>query len=143
MNRMLVSSVVIGALSLTALTALAQQALTVGDLLDRGAKKLTKEEVRALYSGATVSGVQAGKPEVTFQNKHMPDGSVTGNSWRNGAFTGSFAGTWFIDDNGQSCYNLVSATIRNCFYYYSLTNRIYAAQTEARSEPVYERQFTK
>jgi hypothetical protein len=45
-------------------TAWGRQALTVGDLLDKGAKKLTQEEIRTLYTEATVSGVQAGKPEV-------------------------------------------------------------------------------
>jgi hypothetical protein len=132
-----------GACWTASLTGHSQQLSTVGDVLDRGGKKLTKEEVQKLYTGATVSGVQAGKPEVTFQNKHMPDGSVTGNGWRSGVFTGTFSGTWYMNDNGQFCYNLVNGTIHNCFYYFQLSNRYYAALTDARSAPVYERQFAR
>jgi hypothetical protein len=64
MKRICLTMAAVGTFSLIPPTAWGQQALTVGDLLDKGAKKLTREEIRTLYTGATASGVQAGKPEV-------------------------------------------------------------------------------
>ena len=42
----------------------AQQPSTLGDLLDRGGAKLTKDEATKLYSDATTSGVQGGNFQV-------------------------------------------------------------------------------
>ena len=40
------------------LAAFAQQPATVGELLDEGGKKLTKDDLSKLLTGATVSGIQ-------------------------------------------------------------------------------------
>ena len=45
----------------------AQQPVTVGELLDKGSVKLTKEEITTLLTGATVSGIQQGRPQTKLQ----------------------------------------------------------------------------
>jgi hypothetical protein len=123
---------------------LAQQALTVGDLLNMGAKKVTKQEMQQLYSGATVSGTQIGRSEVIFQNKHRPDGTVTGISWRNGVLSSTTTtGNWIINDGGQLCYDLQGGAIRGCQYFFTFGNRFFAARSDDRAELVYERQFSR
>lgn len=144
MKRAVLMSLVVGWCILVNIpTAFAQQPLTVGDLLSKGATRLTKDQIQKLYTGATVSGAQAGHPENTFQNTHMPDGSVTGIAWRNGVRSGTTSGTWSMNDSGQFCYNLQNGTIRNCFYYYGLDNRVYAALNDSKIDPVYERMFSR
>src|SRR6478735_762372 len=102
MNRIFIIPL---ALLLLPLPAFAQS-LTLGNLLDQGARKLTTDEIRALYSGATASGTQTGHPDVTFQNKHSPNGTVTGDAWRNGVWFGKTSGSWSVNNSGQFCYDL-------------------------------------
>ena len=127
----------------TATATFAQQISTVGDILNQGGRKLSKEEIQRLYMGATVSGHRWGMPEITFQNKLLPDGTVTGTALRNGQVVASISGRWSITNNAQTCFDLNNNTEHNCFYYYNLSNRYYAAQSEDKSAPAYERQFTR
>ena len=127
----------------TATGAFAQQISTVGDILNQGGRKLSKEEIQRLYMGATVSGHRMGMPEITFQNKLLPDGTVTGTAWRNGQAVASISGRWSMTNNAQICFDLNNNTEHNCYYFYILSNRYYAAPSEDKSAPVYERQFTR
>ena len=43
---------------LASTTAAHAQSLTVGEVLDRGGRKLTKPELQSLVTGATVAGTQ-------------------------------------------------------------------------------------
>ena len=82
MNRIAAIIVVIGMTFASLLPACGQQISTVGDVVDKGGKKLTKEEVRKLFSGATVSGFQGGNfPNTRFRNQISPNGSVSGDAW--------------------------------------------------------------
>jgi len=143
MMRIIVASLLAGVFVCSPACAYAQQSTTVGEILDKGGKKLSKEQTQALYAGATVSGTQAGRPETTFQNKYMPDGTVVGDAWRNGVFSGKVSGTWSMNESGQFCNQLNGGTVKGCFYVFNLNNRFYAAFTDARSDPVYERQFAR
>lgn len=143
MNRTFAMSVVMGELVIVPVTVVAQQGFTVGDLLNRGANKLTAEEVQRLHSRSTISGIQAGRSEVTFRNKYGADGSVTGDFWRNGADAGKISGTWSANVNGQACNNLNNGAVNACSYYYSLSGRYYTVQSEEQSAPIYERQITR
>jgi len=118
MKRLLTALAVI-VLAGQPLPGYAQQLSTVGDLLDHGGKKLTKEELQRTYSGAIISGTQAGKPQVTFKNNYMANGTVAGDSWNNGTRY-PVTGVWFMNDSGQVCNTLNGGTVKRCIYYFSL-----------------------
>jgi hypothetical protein len=123
----------------------AQQPSTVGELLDKGGKWLNKDEVAKLVTGATISGLQVGRPDVKFHVIEKADGSVSGGATWPGAST-LVSGTWSINELGQHCSDLTNsagAKIQGCFYYLSLDGRFYVAKTNGRAEPLYERQFNR
>ena len=120
----------------------AQQISTVGNVLDSGGRKMTGVEVEKLYTGATVSGAQIGRPDVTFKNQYLAGGSVKGDSWRNGAYNGVVAGTWHLNGQGQICNDLANGLIRTCAYMFSAAGKYYSALADDRNTQVYERQFT-
>jgi hypothetical protein len=145
MNRFVAALAVTGAIVGQSSITYAQQPSTVGDILDKGGKRLTKEEVQRLYSGATVSGVQgADHPETTFKNTYSTSGSVTGDAWRNGTWFSKISGSWSANDSGQLCSDLTTSQggkIAGCAYYFSLGGHYYSARAVDRSTPVNERQF--
>jgi hypothetical protein len=123
--------------------AQAQQKMTLGDLQDRGARKLTSEEIKALVAGATLAGAQGGNfPEVTFENVYAADGSVTGKAWRSGVLFTTIKGKWSIDQGGQLCSDLLNDRqdkIAGCFSFYALGNNYYAARGDTRSAEANQR----
>ena len=126
-------------------TAYGQQVSTVGDLIGHGGKMLTKEEARKLFSGATVSGFQGGRfPDTRFRNQIAPNGTVAGDAWHGDVWFTKISGTWSINDAGQFCQDLRNdqgGKIVGCFFYYSIGNLFYSAQSMDLSTPVYARQF--
>lgn len=66
---------------------------TVGDLLARGGKRLAKEELVSLISGATVSGKLAGWADGTFENEMKNNGAVSGRT-RTARDLVSITGRW-------------------------------------------------
>ena len=94
-------------LSAFPLAAFAQQPATVGDLLDQGGKKQTKDEFTKLLSGATISGIQAQNPSRKFEITYKEDSSISGRGWEaigGGNVSGVF-GTWSVNDQGQLCHH--------------------------------------
>lgn len=118
----------------------AQQASTLGNVLEHGGKKLTRDEMTPLVSGATVSGVQGGNfRDVTFKNLYAADGTVTGNAWRSGVWFTKIRGKWWIDQTGKFCQDLLNdrqETISACQAYYALGTAYYAARGDAQSAEV-------
>jgi hypothetical protein len=145
MNRIAAIIVVIGMTFASLLPACGQQISTVGDVVDKGGKKLTKEEVRKLFSGATVSGFQGGNfPNTRFRNQISPNGSVSGDAWHGDVWFTKISGTWSVNDAGQFCNDLRNdqgGKITGCSFYYSIGDRFYAAAGADRSIPVNARQF--
>jgi hypothetical protein len=129
-------------------TASGQQVSTVGDVLDQGGKKLSKDEVKSLVSGATISGTQGGNfPNTTFTNVYSTHGSVNGDAWDKGTWFTKISGTWSVNELGQMCADLVNSQggkIIGCGYYYALGSRYYySARTDERSASVNERQIAR
>jgi len=147
MIRFVTAVTVIGALGCQPSITYAQQPSTVGDILDRGGKRLTKDEVQRLYSGSTVSGTQGGdNPDTTFKNTYSANGSVNGDAWRKGTWFTKISGTWSTNDSGQFCSDLTNSQggkITGCSYYFLLAGRYYSARTVDRSAPVNKRQFSR
>ena len=139
-----------GALALVALGSTvcqAQDTMTVGDLLDRGAKKLTKDEARTLYSNATITGTQGGNfPDTTFKNVFGADGIVKGDAWNKGVWFSKINGKWSVNDKGQVCSDLVNdqgGKIVGCFYVFALSNRYYAGPGDTRDTVTRVRNFSR
>ena len=96
-NRFIISC--IGFVVTSSTTALAQT--TLGEVLDAGGKKLTKEEILAAVAGANISGPTQGGG--TMQADYKSDGTFSGSQQTTaGKGRGRF-GTWTVDDSGLYC----------------------------------------
>lgn len=113
-----------------------QQKMTLGEMLDRGAKRLSPAEMRSLIAGATISGVQGGNfPDVTYTNVYSSDGAVAGNAWKSKVWFTKIKGTWSVNDSGQLCVDLMNdrqEKVAGCQSLYVLEGRYYATRSDAR-----------
>ena len=124
----------------------AQTPATLGDLLDRGAKKLTQAELKQQLSGATISGTAGGRfPTFTFKNLYTPDGLVSGDSWDKGVWSTKNSGKWSVNAAGEFCQDLINdrrEKFGSCLSYYVLGNAYYVALGSVRTAEVRERTIT-
>ena len=115
----------------------ALQTTTLGDLLDRGGKKLSQAEMQQLIAGATISGKQGGNfPDVTFTNVHSADGTVDGNAWRSKVWFTKIKGRWSIDASGQLCSDLLNdrqEKITGCVPFYVVGTSYYSVRGDTRA----------
>jgi hypothetical protein len=125
-NRLVVSCVVFVVTSST--TALAQN--TLGEVLDAGGKKLTKEEIVAAVAGANISGpTQAGG---SMQADYKSDGTFSGSQQTTaGKGRGRF-GTWTVDDSGMYCTEItvtgaITQSDKSCGYLFKLGDQYFIA----------------
>ena len=131
------------------ISALAQHPATVGDLLDKGGKKLAKDEVTQLVSGATVSGASFNDPQTTRVYTYRDNGSISGHSIVAMVPSSSrpVAGKWAISDQGQICVDRESSrtgkTDHYCGFYFVLNNSYYEAGTDARSASIFSREIKR
>ena len=111
-------------------TAFAQS--TLGELLDAGAVKLSKQEVLATVTGANVSGPRAGG---TTEADYKADGTYSGSyegapGARGAAKGGGFFGKWTVDDSGKLCTEGSGGSGKptaSCAYYFRSGEQLYAA----------------
>jgi hypothetical protein len=111
---------------LTSGTAFGQA--TVGELLAAGGKQLSKEEVVATISGATLSGPLAAGGET--QIEWSANGSVSGYVINATGRRGAIFGTWKVDDNGQVCRDMSvkfyeTTQVKDCFPMFRLGDQVY------------------
>ena len=128
------------------LAAFAQQPATVGDLLDKGGKKLTKDELSKLLAGATVSGIQRGRSGAKFHNTLNDDGSLRGFAVRVDGSTVGVFGKWSVNEQGQYCVDVRTTSgskIEGCSFYFALANSYYSSGTDDRTESLYEREVKR
>jgi hypothetical protein len=133
---------------------------TLGDLLDAGATKLSKQQVLDALNGATVSGA---RPDGgTFQALYKADGTYAGSfQGRPGAIgfgaSGGLFGKWAVEDNGKFCTEhglFLDTTVgqlppgsaspgdrdSNCGFIFRMGDEFYACASESnRSAPVFKR----
>ncbi len=118
---------------------------TVGELLDSGGKQLSGIEISKFFAGATIGGPALGQPDANFRRKYLPDRTASGEVSSSGGST-KITGTWSANQNNQYCQDLHTEQgmpIQGCFYYFTMGNRLFMAQTNGRSAPVLERQVTR
>jgi len=144
MAKALIAAVVLALAGANAAAA-TQSPATVGELLDSGGKQLTGGEITKLFAGATIGGPALGQPDVKFQVKYLTNGTAGGEGSSAGGST-KLSGTWAGNQNNQYCQDLHTEQgmpIQGCFYYFTMGNRLFMAQTNGRSAPVLERQVTR
>ncbi|MBL8446138.1 MAG: hypothetical protein JNJ44_01855 [Zoogloeaceae bacterium] len=140
----------IGVLIAGGLLALAggvQAQATVGEVLDGGGVRVSREKMTALMPGATVSGPTESGGEFSADIK--AEGKVSG--WVRSATgrNGSVFGKWQINEDGQFCreitvsIGMTNNTDSDCRYMFKLGNRYYSAESLDRSSSVLVRKIVK
>ena len=133
------------ALLLVPAVLFAQQPASVGDLLEKGGRKLTKEELATLLTGAVLHRTQSGTG-VGFEMTHNADGSVKGKlTLTNGQEVG-VAGKWSVTDKGQYCRDCVTTSgsrIKGCTFIFALDNTYYESSSDEKMSALVVREVEK
>jgi len=120
------------AFSFVAGAAWPQVEMPVGILLDKGGRKLSSEEVRALLSGATVDAQRSGN--VQTKTLYKPDGSLSAQIQAPDASTGG-TGTWKVEDDGKFCisinWTLHFPPVAGCSYVFRLGDSFYFSVSDS------------
>jgi hypothetical protein len=121
--------------------ALAQTNL--GEVLDKGARPLTKDAVQSLVNGAVYSGTFGNG--IQFEMTLKTDGSISG-SGRSGGESGAITGNWLVSDKGQLCTKLWNQGQSSdvCIYIYKVGDDTYTSQSDSnRGATAFKRGFKK
>lgn len=130
------------ATSLTIFVNAASAQSTVGELLDGGAKKMTKEQLVASIAGTKLTGPNR-SGEVVLNIDLKADGSFSGNviNPQRGISSGTF-GKWSVDEAGKTCtdgrLSAWNMALKECFFSYKLGDIMYRtlADSEDRSTAI-------
>ena len=140
--RMFIGSIVFVGLSSN--TALAQN--TVGEVLDAGGKKLSKDEVVGAIVGGNISGPTrtGGQAQLNYK----ADGTFAGTIQSSQGKNGGMFGTWTVDDSGQACveYTLTifgSQQGKTCSFFFRQADQYYVAETDDRGSLLMRRTIKK
>jgi hypothetical protein len=116
----------------------AQAQSTLGDLLDRGASKLTPAEVASIGPLRIVREAPDSDALMTLR----PGGTVVGTVHnKQGHGSSEASGTWSVDATGKRCVDVELPAFRmnwkQCGYLFRLGEQIYASASDTdRSVPV-------
>jgi hypothetical protein len=130
---------------LSSTTALAQN--TVGEVLDAGGKKLTKDEFVAAIVDSNISGPTQGGGQV--QVNYKADGTFAGNVQSAQGKNGGRYGTWTIDVSGKLCTDATTSVYgtrqnQGCAFLFKLGDRYFVAvDTDTRDTRVLPRAINK
>jgi hypothetical protein len=128
LNRIRIASAAL--LLLGASMAIAQEPKTLGELLDKGAKRLDGVELKALIPGATTKGTTIGG-RLDVETSYASDGTARGRFWGgHPEMPPLFHGTWNINEQGQMCIDFMAAErsigrMKGCGWWYSLNGVYY------------------
>jgi len=129
------------------LSVFAQHPATVGEILDKGGKKLTQEEVTKVLTGATTKGNSFNNSRYVREYTHKSDGSLSGTAGPLGEKPEQYEGKWWISEAGQLCVDRKRTTARNyrryCGSYFVFGNEYYEAADDDRSSRVFVREIRR
>jgi hypothetical protein len=128
--------------------AVAQEPANLGELLDKGAKRLDAPGVKALLAGATSKGLSYnGRTEsvTTFSSDGKANTKVYG---MHPEVNPNLFGTWTVNDKGQGCVDLMPSDPRlspfkGCNWWYSLNDVYFIAASEDRGTVVRSRKIQR
>lgn len=120
-------------LAISAMSANAQS--TVGELLDGGARKMTREQATAYLAGSKLAGpTRSG--EVVMSLDLKADGSFSGSvhqTVRN--LASGTSGKWVVDDSGKTCAEgrlfAWNMNFKECFISYLLEGVVYRTMSDS------------
>ena len=103
--------------------------LTVGELLAKGGRQLSGAQVKGLFDGAVMEGVDGG---TVWREMSFPDGKVTGQTRMSADNSIDYQGTWWVDEQGRRCWvnERFVGYAPNCMYYYLLDGRYYVSEAD-------------
>ena len=125
---------------------LAQQPATVGELIDKGGKKLGSEEVTKLISGSDVSGVLMSSGhqfEVTYKSNGTLQGRLIGA--RTDGRSLAYWGKWSVNERGELCVDINSSggPSKGCQPFFQSAGKYYQASKDDKSAPIYLREIKR
>lgn len=115
------------------ITAYAQS--TVGELIDGGAKKMTKEQLVTYIAGTKLTGPNR-SGEIVMNIDLKADGSFSGsvNNPQRGISTGTF-GKWAVDESGKTCtdgrLSAWNMSFKEYFFSYRLGEVMYRTMADS------------
>jgi hypothetical protein len=148
MNLAYTRTAIVVSLLAGASMAAAQEPANLGQLLDKGAKRLDGSEVKALLSGAKSTGLAYnGRSEsaTTYTADGKANTKVYG---MHPEVNPNLFGTWGVNDKGQSCIELTPIShhlrpFKGCNWWYVLNNVHYIAASEDRGTVVRSRKIER
>jgi hypothetical protein len=148
MKRNYIWPAMFGVLLLGASTASAQEPANLGELLDRGAKRLDGSAVKALLTGATSTGLSY-NGRIESSSTFGADGKVNTKLFGlHPEVNPNLFGTWVVNDQGQSCVDLTPiarqlSPFKGCNWWYVLNNVHYIAASDDRGTTVRSRKIER
>lgn len=135
------SSILLGLISTA---SLAQNSL--GDLLNGGAKKLSKDAVKSALGGAHVSGKSVSDADTEYDYK--PDGYFSGNLKASDGWYTGVVGSWTVGENGKLCGEWTlsgnSKRFSGCGFLYTMGDQLYYVESDSdKSAKIYKRVIKK
>lgn len=115
---------------------------TVGELLDRGGRKLTPAELRSALAGTTIAGTSP-VASARFELNYANDGALSG--WLHDR-KNAVQGRWSIGDDGRACVGMVDVNGTPhpwCAHFLRLGEAYYAAPYDDRPTPVQMRELRR
>lgn len=131
-------------LGLTGSVALAQSSL--GELLDGGAKKLSKDAAKNTLTGARVTGKSSSGADTEYDYK--PNGTFSGNLKATDGWTTGAVGTWTVDESGKICsewtLTVNSKRFNSCGFLYAKGDELYYVESDSdKTAKIYKRAVKK
>lgn len=123
----------VGFLSMAAVFTSAHAQSTLGELLDSGGKKMTKEQLVGSLGGTKYGGgLASGRAILNIELK--TDGTIAGSVAAQGRPSGT-TGQWAVDDAGKTCIDVRmtswNLSDRGCVFFYSLGETTYRTLNES------------
>jgi len=110
----------------------AAQQETLGSILDKGAKKMSRAEVTAAMLRGML-GRTVGSDDLVLTNvSYESDGSMLGQHQA----VGQVRGDWSVDDDGRECHQWWGGGELICSFWFKLGDSVYLAKSTERGEPV-------
>jgi hypothetical protein len=117
---------------LVAFAGAAHAQYKLSEILDKGGKRLSGEEVRALLVGATVTGALSNGAQ--FESHYTADGKVAGTVASMQGMS-STVGTWIVGEKGDLCADVTvtrsGAQLKACSFYFKAGDEYFSSTSDS------------